>query len=134
MHNLFLSVSFLVSAQVCIFPLNISDMIIYVAWWWEKYLSKHSLIKHTCSWCDKLIVLWRLNRQAKIFLRIRLVMAVIFVVAPASLISLQEYNWPGSWFHWRCMNNLLRFTARLPVQQRSRVVPFFSDIRPGWGA
>ena len=26
------------------------DIIIYVAWWWEKYLSKRSLIKHTCSW------------------------------------------------------------------------------------
>ena len=25
--------------------------------------------KHTCSWHDKLIVLWILNRQAKIFLR-----------------------------------------------------------------
>ena len=27
------------------------------------------LLKHTCSWLDKLIVLWILNRQAKIFLR-----------------------------------------------------------------
>ena len=32
-------------------------------------LLKRSLIKHTCSWRDKLIVLWKLNRQAKIFLR-----------------------------------------------------------------
>ena len=32
------------------------DIIIYVAWWWEKYLSKRSLIKHTCSWRDKLVV------------------------------------------------------------------------------
>ena len=31
---------------------------------------KHSVIKHTCSWRDKLIVLWTLNRQAKIFSRI----------------------------------------------------------------
>ena len=29
------------------------DIIIYVAWWWEKHLSKRSLIKHTCSWRDK---------------------------------------------------------------------------------
>ena len=36
----------------------------------KKYLSKRSLIKHTCSWRDRLIVLWTLNRQAKIFLRI----------------------------------------------------------------
>ena len=34
--------------------------------WWEKYLSKRSPLKHTCSWHDKFI----LNRQAKIFLRI----------------------------------------------------------------
>ena len=32
------------------------DIIIYVAWWWEKYLSKRSQLKHTCSWHDKLIV------------------------------------------------------------------------------
>ena len=38
--------------------------------WWKKYLSKRSLIKHVCLWHDKLIVLWTLNRQAKIFLRI----------------------------------------------------------------
>ena len=38
--------------------------------WWEKYLPKRSLINHICSWRDKLIVLWRLSRQAKIFLRI----------------------------------------------------------------
>ena len=37
---------------------------------WEKYLSKRSLIKHPCSWRAKLFVLWTLNRQAKIFLRI----------------------------------------------------------------
>ena len=36
----------------------------------EKYLLKHSPIKHTGSWCDKLIVLWTLSRQAKIFLHI----------------------------------------------------------------
>ena len=28
------------------------------------YISKRSLIKHTCSWRDKLIVLWTLNRKA----------------------------------------------------------------------
>ena len=59
---------FIFSVQVCIFPLNMCDIIIYVARWWEKYLSKRSLIKYTCSWRDKLIVLWTLNRQAKIFL------------------------------------------------------------------
>ena len=34
------------------------------------YLPKRSHIKHTWSWRDNLIVLWTLNRQAKIFLRI----------------------------------------------------------------
>ena len=33
-------------------------------------LPKRSLIKHTCSWREKLIVLWTLNRQTKIFLHI----------------------------------------------------------------
>ena len=33
------------------------DIIIYVARWWEKYLSKRSPLKHTCSWNDKLIVI-----------------------------------------------------------------------------
>ena len=71
MRNFFLSVSFTVSVQVRIFPSNMRDIIIYVARWWEKCLSKHSLTKHTCSWHDKLMVLWTLNRQArKIFLHI----------------------------------------------------------------
>ena len=26
-------------------------------------------MKHTCSWHDKLVILWTLNRQVKIFLR-----------------------------------------------------------------
>ena len=58
MCNLFLSVSFIVSVKVRIFPLNMRDIIIYVAQWWEKYLSKRSPLKHTCSWRDKLIVLF----------------------------------------------------------------------------
>ena len=48
--NFFLSVRFIVSVQLRIFPLNMRDIIIYVALWWEKYLSKRSLIKHSCSW------------------------------------------------------------------------------------
>ena len=55
--------------QVRMFPLNMRDIIIHVAPWWEKYLSKRSLIKHT-SWRDKLVKLWTLNREPKIFLRI----------------------------------------------------------------
>ena len=31
--------------------------LIILAQWWEKYLSKRSPIKHTCSWHDKLIIL-----------------------------------------------------------------------------
>ena len=49
---------------------NVSCFFENYARWWEKYLSKHSPLKHTCSWRDKLIVLWMLNRQAKIFLRV----------------------------------------------------------------
>ena len=65
--NFFLYASFIFCVQVRIFPLNMCDIIIYVAQWWEKYLQKRSLIKHTCSWRDKLIILWTLKRQAKIF-------------------------------------------------------------------
>ena len=68
--ELVLTVSFIVSVQVRILPLNMRHIITYVARWWERYLSKRSLIKHTCSWRDKLTVLWTLKRQAKMFLRI----------------------------------------------------------------
>ena len=57
MCNFFWSVSFIVSVKVGIITLNMRDIIIYVAQWWEKYLSKRSPLKHTCSWHDKLIVL-----------------------------------------------------------------------------
>ena len=63
----FLFVSLIVSVQVHRFPLNMCNIIIYVFRWWDKYLSKRSLIKHTCSWYDKPIILWTLNRQVKIF-------------------------------------------------------------------
>ena len=56
MHNLFLSVSFIVSGKVGIFSLNMRDIVVYVARWREKYLSKCSPLKHTCSWRDKLII------------------------------------------------------------------------------
>ena len=68
--QLYLIHKFYCFCPVCIFSLSMSGIIIYVTRWGEKYLPKHSPIKHTCSWCDKLIVLWRLNRRAKIFLRI----------------------------------------------------------------
>ena len=38
--------------------LNMRD-IIYVARWWEKYLSKRGVIKHTRSWLDKLFMCLR---------------------------------------------------------------------------
>ena len=47
--------SFVVSIQVCIFPLNMSGIIIYIAQWWEKYLLKRTLIKRTCSWRANLL-------------------------------------------------------------------------------
>ena len=51
--------------QVCLMRLHFKRYFSH-----QKYLSKRSLIKHTCSWRDKLIALWTLNRQVKIFLRI----------------------------------------------------------------
>ena len=56
--------------------------------WWEKYLSKRSVIKHTCSWRDKLIALWTLNRQAKIFLRIYIIfLRVKYIISFFSSLS-----------------------------------------------
>ena len=79
MAQLLLPISLYDSVQVPKFPLNKCNIIIYVAQWWEKYLLKGSLIKHICSWREKLIVLWRLNRQANIFSRIsRRIMAEPF--------------------------------------------------------
>ena len=37
LSNFFLSVSFIVSVKVRIFPLNMRNIIIYVARWWKKY-------------------------------------------------------------------------------------------------
>ena len=45
-----------------------AKVLVVLARWWEKHLSKRNPLKHTCSWRDKLIVLWILNRQAKKFL------------------------------------------------------------------
>ena len=77
--QLLLPISLYVSVQARIFPLGKCNIINYVAQWWEKYLLKGSLIKHICSWREKLIVLWRLNRKANIFSRIsRRIMAEPF--------------------------------------------------------
>ena len=65
--------------QVCLIGLHFER---YFSQWWEKYLSKRSPLKHlkhTCSWRDKLIVLWILNSQAKIFLRINSIISVTFL-------------------------------------------------------
>ena len=92
MWNFFLSVSFIVSVQVRIFPLNMGDIIIYIAQWWEKYLQKRSLIKHTCSWRDKLIILWTLKRQAKIFLRISLILLLAKKIWKKTVITAVTQN------------------------------------------
>ena len=59
------AMSLLRHEQVCLSGLPFER---YFSRYREKYLSKRSLLKHTCSWRDKLIVLWILNRQEKIFL------------------------------------------------------------------
>ena len=101
MHNFFLSLSFIVSVQVRIFPLNVRNIIIYVARWWEKCLSEHSLIKHTCSWRDKHIVLWTLNRQAKIkniFIKQQYFYAYqTFIIILISTTSLHFSHWISPW-------------------------------------
>ena len=47
----------IVCVQIHIYSLNMRGITIYVAPRWEKYLSKHSLIKHACSWPVKRIIL-----------------------------------------------------------------------------
>ena len=87
MHNFFLSL------KVRIFPLNMRGITIYVAQWWEKYLSKRSLLKHTCSWRDKLIVLWILDRPAKIFLRIfAILLTTIPFIAVITIYKLTTFR------------------------------------------
>ena len=43
--------------QVCLSGLRFER---YFSRWWEKYISKSSPLKHTCSWRDKLIVLCKM--------------------------------------------------------------------------
>ena len=80
---------------------------LFKALWWEKYLSKSSLLKHTCSWLDKLIVLWILNRQAKIFLR-------IVLASLAKWLSV-FYELSGCRFEYCC--NHLKFRCHACFQE-----------------
>ena len=66
--------------------LNIRNIFIYVARWWEMYLSKRSLLKHTCSWRHRSIILWTLIRRVKIFLRILAVNVVDFIFSRSNEI------------------------------------------------
>ena len=49
------------------FPWYTEYLLFTSACWWVKYLWKRSLIKHSCSWHDKLIVLWILKKRAKMW-------------------------------------------------------------------
>ena len=107
MHSYFSSRSgsSIVSIQVHTFSLNMCDIIIYVARWWEKYLSKRRFIKPTCSWHDKLIIMLflikksrnRLRRSRLISTEFRRIL-VLFLLTFGNdslfkkLINLQIYN------------------------------------------
>ena len=78
LRNFFLSVSFIVSVNVCIFPLNMPDIVIYVALWWEKYLSKRRPLKHT-------YIVWRII----IYKYIRM---ITFTNHPVMLNMLFDFN------------------------------------------
>ena len=109
------------SIQVRIFPLNMRDIIIYVAWWLEKYFSKRSLIKHTCSWRDKLIVSWTLNRQVKN------VFTHLF-----TLSAERKFKGKNAWFIHisRC---LLWYTSCITsVHQNSPPRKMADSISPSW--
>ena len=72
MRNFFLLKSVSSIVPIRIFSLKICGIIITLIRWWEKYLSERSLVKKTCLWCDKLIILTTRNRQTKIFLNIKI--------------------------------------------------------------
>ena len=112
MCNFFLSVSFIVSVKVGIFTLNMRDIIIYVARWWEKYLSKRSPLKHTCSWRDKLIV------SGKQFFKIQCNgtwKVETFIVYYLSQCCARKYLWfPGMTYEFG--NDLLHKKLSLPLR------------------
>ena len=55
-HNIIISLS--CHEQVCLSGLRFERYFSHHrARWWEKYLSKRSPLKHTCSWHDKLIII-----------------------------------------------------------------------------
>ena len=99
--------------QVCLIRLRFER---YFGWW-EKYLSKRSLIKHTCSWRDKHIVLWTLNRQAKIkniFIKQQYFYAYqTFIIILISTTSLHFSHWISPWlramlsYFWFSLTQLL---------------------------
>ena len=91
MHNFFFprSASSIVSTQACIFSLNMPGITIYVAQWLGRYLSKRSLIKHTSSWCDKVIIYWKLSRQVKKILRI---LPNIFLKSAKGIINFKTFH------------------------------------------
>ena len=77
--------------QVCLSRLRFEK---YFSLHREKDLSKRNLLKHTCSWLDKLIVLWKLNRSAEIFLRIPFLfvrMVWFFLKLSRIIYSLHKY-------------------------------------------
>ena len=112
MRNIFLSVIIIVFVKVCIFSLNMRDIIIYFARWWEKYLSKCSPLKHTCSWRDKLIV------SGKQFFKIQCNgtwKVETFIVYYLSQFCARKYLWfPGMTYEFG--NDLLQKKWSLPLR------------------
>ena len=63
----------------------------YRAQWWEKYLSKHSLIKHTCSWRDKLILKW-----AIVWFTLRKLICSFYAISSSPFLNFRElYHLPS---------------------------------------
>ena len=63
----------------------------HYARWWEKYLSKRSLIKHTCSWCDKLIVKWII-----VWFTLRKLICSIYAILSSPFLNFGElYHLPS---------------------------------------
>ena len=92
---------------------------------WEQYLLKRGLIKHTCSWRDKRIVLRTLNRQAKIFLCIKT--STLNFLKNMSQFFVSNVFWGQSWpylsvnYH----HSLLKFFHLKKERQIDLLTSFF---------
>ena len=90
------------------------------AWLWKKHLLKRSHIKLTCSWHEELIILWTLNRQAKIYLPI--IIYFCFTYGEGKLWQMVKIGKIVKGFR-RLYNNQKNLCITLPPRNRRNFSP-----------